>query len=188
MSNIVILAEKDVALKQGHPVCTSQTVAARFGKLHKNVLQSIRNLHCSEEFRRLNFQPAEFIDENGDSQPMYEMTKDGLLFLAMGFTGATAARMKEAFICRFNEMEAALTRALPPGGDTVEISKDRYIELLEHAARARPTRQPLTPEDTARILMLTTAGMERREIARIVGRPVETVGTVQRRARKAKAQ
>lgn len=34
-----------------------------FGKEHKNVLQDIRNLEYSEEFRLLNFQEAKYMDE-----------------------------------------------------------------------------------------------------------------------------
>ena len=37
---------------------------------------------------------------------MVRMTKDGFMFLVLGFTGAEAARIKEAFIAAFNEMAA----------------------------------------------------------------------------------
>ena len=33
------------------------------------------------------------------------MTRDGFMFLVMGFTGSKAARMKEAFIEAFNMLE-----------------------------------------------------------------------------------
>lgn len=36
------------------------------------------------------------------------MTKDGFVFLVMGFTGKKAARFKEAYIEEFNRMEAEL--------------------------------------------------------------------------------
>jgi hypothetical protein len=35
---------------------------------------------------------------------MYEMTKDGFIFLVMGYTGAKAAQIKEAYIHAFNHM------------------------------------------------------------------------------------
>ena len=38
----------------------------------------------------------------------YEMTKDGFIFLVMGFTGAKAAQVKEAYINTFNHMAAML--------------------------------------------------------------------------------
>lgn len=37
---------------------TSLVIAKVFDKEHKNVLQTIRNLNCSSEFSRLNFQPT----------------------------------------------------------------------------------------------------------------------------------
>ncbi len=39
---------------------------------------------------------------------MYEMTKDGFMFLVMGFTGKAAAQIKEAYINAFNLMHAKL--------------------------------------------------------------------------------
>ncbi len=36
------------------------------------------------------------------------ITKDGFMFLVMGFTGKKAARLKEAYIAKFNAMEAEL--------------------------------------------------------------------------------
>lgn len=65
----------------------SRDVAAYFERSHKNVLQSISNLHCSVEFARLNFQPFKIKDLAGESTSHVLMTKDGFTFLAMGFTG-----------------------------------------------------------------------------------------------------
>ncbi len=61
----------------------SLIVAEVFGKLHKNVLQSIETLECSQGFYRLNFQPVDYIDSKGESRPYYNITRDGFLFLAM---------------------------------------------------------------------------------------------------------
>lgn len=95
-----------VTLKDGHPITTSLSIAEIFGKDHKNVMRDIRRLDCSEEFRRLNFEPTDYIDKNGDVQPMFDIRRDGCMFLIMGFTGAEAAVHKEAYIVRFNELEA----------------------------------------------------------------------------------
>jgi Rha family phage regulatory protein len=61
----------------GHAFADSRDVAATFGKQHGNVLQSIRNLNCSDDFSRLNFQFAVFLDEQEKQRPCYEMTRDG---------------------------------------------------------------------------------------------------------------
>lgn len=86
----------------------SRDVAAYFRKDHKNVLQAITNLHCSPRFRGLNFQPFKINDLTGETTSHVTMTKDGFAFLVMGFTGPAAAVFKEAYIERFNAMEAEL--------------------------------------------------------------------------------
>ncbi|MCL6593955.1 MAG: Rha family transcriptional regulator, partial [Alicyclobacillus sp.] len=71
-----------------------------------NVLRDIANLDCSEEFRILNFEVSSYVNEQGKKQPQILMTKDGFTFLVMGYRGKKAARFKEAYIARFNAMEA----------------------------------------------------------------------------------
>ncbi|MHC2090040.1 Rha family transcriptional regulator [Methylobacterium sp. CM6244] len=97
-----------VRVMDGEVRADSRDVSAYFRKQHKNVLQAISNLECSDGFRRLNFQPIKINDLKGESTSHVEMTKDGFAFLVMGFTGAAAAVFKEAYIERFNAMEAGL--------------------------------------------------------------------------------
>lgn len=99
-----------VVIVNNQTITTSWEVARYFGKEHKNVLQTIQNLECSEEFTRLNFQLSEYTDSTGRKLPMYNITRDGFSFLAMGFTGPKAARFKENYILAFNKMEDALQR------------------------------------------------------------------------------
>ena len=94
--------------------CSSLDVAAHFDKQHKNVLQSIRNLECSQEFTELNFQPSEYTDPTGRKLESYKITRDGFAFLAMGFTGKKAAAWKEAYINAFNQMEKRLQHIFDP--------------------------------------------------------------------------
>lgn len=91
----------------GHDVALvdSRYVAQYFEKEHKNVVRDIRELDCSEEFSRLNFEPSTYKDDRGKKQPCYYMTRDGFVFLAMGYRGKKAAKFKELYIRRFNEME-----------------------------------------------------------------------------------
>ena len=90
------------------PMTTSLNIAEIFGKQHKNVLQDIRSLDCSEEFTRLNFQLSEYTDPTGRKLPYYTMTRDGFTFLVMGYRGKKAAAFKEAYIKAFNQMEKEL--------------------------------------------------------------------------------
>lgn len=48
--------------KEETAVVTSIDVAETFGKEHKNVLKDTRELDCSEEFRRLNFEQSSYIN------------------------------------------------------------------------------------------------------------------------------
>lgn len=86
----------------------SLKVADAFGKRHTHVLRAIETLDCPNEFREPNFGLANYIDEQGKPRPMYEMTKDGWMFLVMGFTGEKAAQIKIAFINAFNAMATLL--------------------------------------------------------------------------------
>ncbi len=89
---------------------TSLDIAEKFGKRHKNVLQSIENLECSEEFKRLNFRPSSYLNQQKKEQPMYLISKKGFSLLAMGFTGKKATEWKEKYIDAFNQMEKAVFR------------------------------------------------------------------------------
>lgn len=93
----------------GKDAATSLKVAEVFGKRHDNVLQDIKALSCSEEFRFLNFQETPYIHpQNGQEYKMYYITKDGFSFLVMGYTGEKAGEFKEKFINEFNKREALL--------------------------------------------------------------------------------
>ena len=100
-----------VAVENEHAVTTSLRVAEVFGKEHYNVMKAIKSLDCSEEFRAVNFNASKIDYQNGNIKkqlPMYYITRDGFMFLVMGFTGKTAAKWKEAYIKAFNEMEAKI--------------------------------------------------------------------------------
>lgn len=92
---------------------TSFKIAEKFDKEHKDVLKAIRNLECSESFNQRNFAPISYLDSYGRNQISYEMTRDGFMFLAMGFTGEKAAAIKESFIEAFNLMESVLKGTSP---------------------------------------------------------------------------
>ena len=83
----------------------SRYVAKFFEKEHRNVIRDIKTLDCSDNFRLLNFEQSNYINEQGHKQPCYTMTRDGFVFLAMGYRGKKAAQFKEAYIERFNDME-----------------------------------------------------------------------------------
>lgn len=103
-----------LAVHDGVPMADSRDVAASFDRQHKDVLRAYRDLHCSADFRQRNFAPFKIKDLTGESLSHVLMTKNGFAFLVLGFTGATAGVFKEAYVERFDAMEAELRRQSGP--------------------------------------------------------------------------
>ncbi|RXJ10476.1 Rha family transcriptional regulator [Lelliottia nimipressuralis] len=137
-----------VFFKDGRLVTTSQSVADYFDKQHKDVLRKIDMLDCSPEFTSANFcadvQTVGIGNGAERESRCYQITKDGFMFLVMGFTGKKAARLKEAYISKFNQMEAELHKAtkqqernaiIPGGPRTVVIHMDESgsVQYTEQA-------------------------------------------------------
>ncbi|MGP1065746.1 Rha family transcriptional regulator [Serratia sp. CY56810] len=102
----------EISVIHGKPVTTSMGVSSFFGKRHDNVLRSIDNLECSDNFRALNFEETSISvsQPRGGNREVqaFNMTKNGFVFLVMGFTGKKAAQFKEAYIAEFDRMESEL--------------------------------------------------------------------------------
>jgi Rha family phage regulatory protein len=125
--------------KDGRFMVSSRTVAVVFGKSHAHVLRDIKSLDCSKDFHASNFGLVEYVDAKGQERPECHMTKDGLTFLVMGYTGQKAAQYKEAYINKFNEMEAELRAreaiALPSPMPAIEPPKpSKKFYMPEEAA------------------------------------------------------
>lgn len=97
----------EIIVKSGRPVTTTKAVAAYFVKQHQHVTQKVESLDCSEQFLTSNFSLVNY-EHNGNTYKMYEMTKNGFVFLVMGFTGKKAAQFKETYIAEFDRMESEL--------------------------------------------------------------------------------
>lgn len=181
--NGIIVKLENVNGKQV-PAVTSQQLAEVFGKEHYNVLRDIRETvaKCSKSFCALNFEGAEYLDEQGKSRPMYLMTKDGFTMVAMAYTTPEAMRFKEAYIAEFNRMEAELQRgtqqSLPEfpakieaaaiilrvagiTGNQAALSLDKvyrreagysFLETVEVALEAPTKRQILNPMELGKAL------------------------------------
>lgn len=105
-----MLVETRKVNKKEINVVTSLDIAETFEKLHKDVLESIRNIQNDlnrAEFSAL-FYEGEYKAPNGKTNPMYYMNRDGFTLLVMGYTGKKAMRFKLAYINQFNQMEKLL--------------------------------------------------------------------------------
>lgn len=92
----------------GQPVTSSIDVAKRFGKEHRNVIQSIKNISAENSAVTQMFFKSEYTAGTGKTYPMYLMNRDGFTLLAMGFTGREALAWKVRYIEAFNQMERQL--------------------------------------------------------------------------------
>lgn len=88
----------------GIPVTSSLLIAEEFGKKHQHVLEAIKNIECSDDFRASNFRLSSYISVQGKELPMYEITKDGFSWVVLGYKGKKAAEFKEKFINTFNRL------------------------------------------------------------------------------------
>ncbi|MDT2306841.1 Rha family transcriptional regulator, partial [Paenibacillus larvae] len=57
-----------VFIENGKTVTDSLTVAEVFGKRHADVLRSIHNLECSDDFNERNFASVDYLDGKGESR------------------------------------------------------------------------------------------------------------------------
>ena len=88
-------------------VVSSRQVAEKFGKLHKDVLEGIRNILAAENSATKFYQESTH-EYRGQRFPEYLMNRDGFTLLAMSFTGKEALQWKLKYIAAFNKMEELL--------------------------------------------------------------------------------
>ena len=117
MNSIVLVKNQSV-------ITTSILVAEKFERNHRDILRAIKKLDCPQEFNERNFALVEYVDAKGEKRPMYQMTKDGFVFLVMGFTGSKAAKFKEDYINAFNEMHDYIN------SEQKQLYKE-YVDALE---------------------------------------------------------
>jgi Rha family phage regulatory protein len=108
----VEVSDIKLSAKDGSVVVSSRQVAEKFGKRHDNVLRltddKLYSLDAS--FSRLNFEESTYVAGSGKSEREILMTRDGFIFIVMGFTGTEADTWKIKFIQAFNAMEAELLK------------------------------------------------------------------------------
>ena len=126
MNQNLISVNEMVSIEGGEVKTTSYQVAKFFGKRHDNIIRAIENVKCSMPFAKLNFEVCHENNElqNGKPRKFYRMTKNGFIFLVMGFTGEKADRLKEAYINAFDWMYAQLANG-----------KDKLIKELQETIK-----------------------------------------------------
>lgn len=131
MNEIVFRGANDQA------VTSSLLIAEKFGKEHKNVMQSIRNLiggTAENSAIAEMFSESTYLNEQNKEQPMFLMNRDGFTLLAMGFTGKKAMQFKLEYIKAFNSMEAQINASQKPKSQ-LEILQMSINQLVEQEHR-----------------------------------------------------
>lgn len=200
-----------VRLSGDRLIVSSLDISNHFGKQHKDVLRAVRSLDCSPEFNRRNFALVHYQDSKGEQRPSYDITRDGFVFLCMGFTGQQAAVWKERYIEAFNQMEAALRgRSVPakpdPAAlqlatevgklrDTVAAQGEVILSLfgrLDNAQRGHIravtsllnlNKRHAAMDAKATMLRMLAEGRPRDEIARATGRSLNHIRQIAFKAR-----
>lgn len=142
MNELVFKGEGNQALTN------SLLVAEKFGKEHRRVMQDIRELGCSEEFRLHNFVQSSYINSQNKEMPMIIMTKDGFTLLAMGYTGDMAMKFKEEYIAAFNSME----QTIKTGGFQVPTSFREALLLAAQQQEKIEEQQKQLAEQAPKVL------------------------------------
>lgn len=160
-----------VSLIDGQPMTLSTDVATYFRKRHFHVLRDIDRIlsRCPAE-RATNF-GGTFMEVPGPHgavrrERAYRLTKDGFIFLAMGFTGPEADEWKWNYINAFNAMEAELRRRVEEERKALRMPDDLAFEAGQLAvafARLTPERVRVIRE----VLFWRAAGNTCAETARM---------------------
>jgi len=130
---------------------SSLMVAETFRKNHRDVLRDIRNLDCSDKFRERNFAPSTYRSEQGHRKPCVNMTRNGFTFLVMGYRGKKAAAYKEAYIERFDQMEAFIK--------TLVSTRQDFPQLTAAIHLAHDDPQPYHYSNECNLLCGLVTGM-----------------------------
>lgn len=130
MKNLVQMSNNQV-------VVASRDIAEHFGKEHKHVLDSIREIIKAENSALTFFFESSYKAGTGKSYPEYLMNRDGFSLLVMGFTGKKALEWKLKYIEAFNKMEAHIRegKALPNPKDA-DVQQKR-ADAMERNSRVR---------------------------------------------------
>jgi len=167
-----------VFIKDEQVVTDSLTVAEVFDKRHDRVLQDIRTLNCSDEFRLHHFVESKYTNSVGREYPQFIMTEQGFSLLVMGYTGKEAMRFKERYISGFHRMREqlqnnvqvlderqSLIQSLKLTAKTAERQYEMEDKLTEHDNKIANLEKKVENE-------ITLSYGEQRRLQKAVGRRV----------------
>jgi len=94
---------KDLAFPNQATKMSSREIAELTGKLHKDVLEAIRNMESAwVKVNGRKFPLVEYTDAKGESRPMYELSKTECLYVATKFNDEARAKL----VLRWESLES----------------------------------------------------------------------------------
>ena len=105
-----LLTNLGLAERGGIAVVSSRDIARVYEKRHDNVLRDIKNIIAKDiKWGKQNYEESFYVEpQNGQIYREYFITRDGLTFLIMGYTGKKAMKFKISYITAFNTMQQKL--------------------------------------------------------------------------------
>ena len=136
-----------VEIRNNQVVVSSRQVAEKFGKEHRHVLESIRQILGAEN-SAAKFFNEDYVEYRGQKFPIYLMNRDGFTLLTMSFNGKAALQWKMKYIAAFNEMEARLksnAMVLPDFTNPAEAAR-AWAEQFEKCNKAEQQLKAAEPK------------------------------------------
>lgn len=99
---------KQLIIKGDAVFITSRQVAEFFEKRHDHVLRDIEELDIPDKFRAPNFGVSSYQSEQNRKLKQYYLTRDGFIFLTMGYHTPKANLIKIQLLEAFSKMESLL--------------------------------------------------------------------------------
>lgn len=131
-----------INIQDGQAVTTSRRVADNFGRLHKDVLENIREIIKAGNSAVTNmFFETTYKAGTGRRYPEYFMNRDGFTLLAMGFTGSDAMEWKIKYIQAFNEMEKQFNQVPQTLSAALRLAADQ-ADIIEQQSKLLITQKP----------------------------------------------
>ena len=168
MSNAVIINNCEVVFEVANDraFTTSLSVSEVFNKQHKHILAKIAEIPA--DFREPNFRLTERKAKFGAvvrSEPYYEITKDGFVLLAMGFTGKKAYKFKIEYINAFNRMADEIKRLKFEAyvNKIAELDAANKFKARNHADQINGYKSQISQHNKEIELLKAKAVIERHE-------------------------
>lgn len=138
------VAELDLVFINDKEVMTdSLLVAKAFGKRHDNVIRDVERVvaDIADISTHLKFEVSEYRDATGRKLLKYNLCKDALMLLIMGYGGKKAMQIKINYINAFNAMYAYIQNTLKSKQEkhfeAVRKFESKKAEMSWHASEMR---------------------------------------------------